>query len=528
MMKVLGISLLCLGLCVTSCTDKFEEYNTNPDEVTEEMLAWDMLGLGGFFPTMQIDVVPTSDVDANEYQRAQNLAGDIFSGYMAAIGQWNGSVNNSTYNLYYADWNDVMFNVANRSVMSPWQKIKEKSEEYGMPNAYYLAQIIKIEGMHRVTDNYGPIPYSKFGTSAMSIPYDSQESIYKSFLVELSEAIEELEEYVASNPNSSVLSKYDLIYGGDWKKWIVFANSLKLRLAMRISYVEPALAKQYAQEAVNSTYGVMQNNSDNAILKSALGYVVTNPLQICWDSYADTRMGASMESFMSGYNDPRLPVYFQASAAPYTGYHGVRNGITIDNKSNYSPMSAPNVFGNTPVQWMCAAEIYFLRAEGAIRGWNMGGTAEDLYNQGIQMSFEQRGLSTTAYTAYVNDNTSAPANFVDPRGKHSIAASTTIKIKWDDTAGFETKLERILTQKWLAIYPDGQEAWTEFRRTGYPKIFPVAENKSNGTINTNQQIRRITYPKTEYQTNETELRKAIAELLGGNDNGGTKLWWDKK
>ena len=92
----------------------------------------------------------------------------------------------------------------------------------------------------------------------------------------------------------------------------------------------------------------------------------------------------------------------------------------------------------------------------------------------------------------------------------------------------EEKLERIITQKWIAIYPDGQEAWSEFRRTAYPKVFPVMINNSGGTINTNKQVRRIPYPASEYRNNANNVNNAVSTLLGGADNGGTQLWWDKK
>jgi hypothetical protein len=87
-------------------------------------------------------------------------------------------------------------------------------------------------------------------------------------------------------------------------------------------------------------------------------------------------------------------------------------------------------------------------------------------------------------------------------------------------------LERIITQKWIAIYPDGQEAWADYRRTGYPRLFPVVNNFSGGTISTTTQIRRLAYPSNEYTTNSVAVNAAVANLLGGPDNGGTRLWWD--
>lgn len=522
-----GAVLMCLLLVISSCTDKFEYFNTDPNRATDDDIKKDMLALGGMFPPLMVDVIPTSDEGANEYQRAQNLAGDIFSGYMAAVGQWNGSSNNSTYNLYFDDWNDVAFSVAYRT-MGYWNQIKAKSVEYDSPSAFSLAQILKVMTLHRITDNYGPIPYSKMGQGALGSAYDSQEEVYTGFFTDLNAAITELSDFVSADPNAKPLKKYDLIYGGDYKKWIVFANSLKLRLAMRLAYVKPDLAKQYAEEAVNNEHGVMTGNVNNAELRSGLGVQVYNPLWVCWSRYGDIRMGASIESFLKGYADPRMSVYFSPSSISGNGYHGVRNGVTIGNKAWYMTASAPNVSNNSvesPILWMCAAEIYFLRAEGALRGWNMGETAENLYKKGIETSFEHRGVSGAA--TYIANNTAVPANYTDMLGGSGAVASTNIKIQWNASYTFEQNLEQIITQKWLAMFPEGQEAWTEYRRTGYPKIFPVVTNNSGNTIDTDKQIRRLPFPQSEYRANNEEVIKAVV-LLGGNDNGGTKLWWDKK
>ena len=113
----------------------------------------------------------------------------------------------------------------------------------------------------------------------------------------------------------------------------------------------------------------------------------------------------------------------------------------------------------------------------------------------------------------------------DAATKYNISALGTITIKWED-GGFEEQLERIITQKWIAMFPNGQEAWSEFRRTGYPRIFPVRNNQSTD-INTETQIRRVIFPQSEYSNNLTAVNRAIS-LLGGPDSGATKLWWDKK
>ncbi|MDL2211174.1 SusD/RagB family nutrient-binding outer membrane lipoprotein [Bacteroides sp. OttesenSCG-928-M17] len=520
------ILFICLFV-LASCTDDFQKHNTNEHEATEEMLSYDNLKIGGFFPQMQRDVIPVSDEGANDYQRAQNLTGDIYSGYMGAIGMWNSGSNNTTYNLLFDTWNDVAFNVAFTKVMSAWKQIVNLVEDEENSITYALAQVLKVAAMHRITDNYGPIPYLKFGHGGITTPYDSQEEVYKSFFAELNEAIEIITDFLEKNPTARPLKKFDMVYEGNFSKWLLFANSLKLRLAMRTVYVTPDLAKQYAEEAVAS--GVLENNSDNANLTSTNGIAVYHPLKKCWDDYSDTRMGANMESFLKGYNDNRIGKYFrEATIDENGGYYGVRTGIRITNKDNYLPLSVPNIEANTPVQWMCAAEVYFLRAEGAIRGWNMKGSAKELYEKGITTSFQQWKVEVDEY---LSDNTSKPAAYIDQVASNSIHLGdkrlSTITIAWDEKADMEQKLERIITQKWIAMFPDGQEAWTEFRRTGYPKIFPVAVNNSANTINTDVQIRRITFPKSEYNNNEVEVKKAVS-LLGGADTGGTKLWWDKK
>ena len=104
-------------------------------------------------------------------------------------------------------------------------------------------------------------------------------------------------------------------------------------------------------------------------------------------------------------------------------------------------------------------------------------------------------------------------------------ALSTITIKWDDNAPKENKLEKIITQKWIALFPECTEAWTNFRRTGYPKLFPVVVNNSSGTISTEIQIRRLKYLQSEYSNNAAEVAKAVM-MLGGPDTGGTRVWWD--
>ena len=248
----------------------------------------------------------------------------------------------------------------------------------------------------------------------------------------------------------------------------------------------------------------------------------------------EVRMGATMDCYMNGYSDPRLAAYF-VPASSDNKYHGVRLGVHNMNPARYAGIYNSNLNidrATTPIVWMTAAEGFFLRAEAALRGWNMGGTARAYYEAGIRASFSENGVS--GEDAYINNSTLKPTRYVDRTGgSNSMAAPSTITIAWDDEADFETNLERIITQKWIAMYPDGCEGWAEFRRTGYPRLLPVVSNDSQGLIDTRVQVRRCPFPVQEYNTNQAVVQAAV-ELLdgealgGGQDNGGTRLWWDRK
>lgn len=521
----------------SSCTKNFLEDNTDPNRATAEQLTYDNLALGGFITQMQTKVFPSlnnkENEDVNSYQLIYSLMGDIYAGHQGTSNAFgNNGVNNSTYAMI-PGWYGAAFANAYKNAMAPWYSIKQKSE-FSSPSTFALAQILKVMAMHRITDIYGPLPYLQFKTGSISTPYDSQEVIYNSFFTDLDEAIAVLTDFVQKNPGAKPLAKFDLIYGGDFAQWLKFANSLKLRLAMRIVNVNASKAKQAAEEAVAA--GVMTNNNDNALLKVD-GISSVNPLYTICEGYNDTRMGANMESFLKGYNDPRIGLLFTKVALPAGStpdYHGIRNGSRFSGNA-YAVFSKLNVTLTTPIQWMAAAEIYFLRAEGALRGWSMNGTAQSLYETGIRTAFSQPigGTNTSAgdATAYINDNTSKPAPYTDPvTSGNSIGATSTnlskITIKWNTADNFSTSLERIITQKWIALYPDGQEAWSEFRRTGFPNIFKVVNNLGSG-ISTDLQIRRSPFPQNEYLNNSAAVTQGLS-LLGGPDTGGTPLWWDTR
>jgi len=129
---------------------------------------------------------------------------------------------------------------------------------------------------------------------------------------------------------------------------------------------------------------------------------------------------------------------------------------------------------------------------------------------------------------YLANATGKPQLYADPANSNSYSQELSdITIAWDAGASPAQMQERIITQKWIAMFPNGQEAWSEFRRTGYPKVIPIVNNLSGGKVDTNVQVRRMTFPRSEYSNNAAGVAAATA-LLGGADTGGTKLWWDKK
>jgi len=522
--KKLGIALALIGLGFTitqsSCTKNFEKYNTNKYNATDSLLKIDGEGYGSFLIPMQLGVINSTNYN---FQVQQNLNADIFSGFMMSGDPFNGGVNNTNYGLV-TGWNTAAFDLAYPSIMSNWQSVYKKAAT-AAPDFLAVAYILKVEGMHRLTDIYGPIPYIQFGKGGLSTPYDSQQAVYNQFFAELNIAIKSLKDYIAAHPGAKPMAAYDLIYGGDYTKWLKFANSLKLRLAIRISMVDPTTAKTQGEAAINDAGGLIASNDDNAYVKAANGVTFTNPLWSVDYEYTDINLGAPMECYLKGFNDPRLSAYFVANKNGE--YRGIRNGVAISSTSQYADASNFNMTSTAPIRFMAASEIYFLKAEAALRGWNAGGTAQSFYEQGINTSFSQNSVSSGTY---LTDATSTEAPYVDlssnvnnvPAGSPYLSKIT---VKWNEADTYQHKLERIITQKWLGLWPDGEEAWAEFRRTNYPVLMPVVVNNSQGTISTTGFIRRLPFSANEYRDNKDEVTKALA-LLNGPDNGGTRLWWD--
>ncbi|MDD7884926.1 RagB/SusD family nutrient uptake outer membrane protein [Flavivirga sp. 57AJ16] len=520
--------LIVLGLIGTSCSD-LEQFNVNERNITEEQLIVDFQHVGSKYKPIFESIYQYTP--AWSYQLQQNLNADVYSGYLTNPRPFVAGANNTTYSLV-SGWNNFIWSVPYSNVMNNVDAIKELTET-DFPTLYAIALILKVEAMHRVSDVFGPIVYTNFGDLANAGVYDSQQEAYNAFFADLDTAVANL----MADIDSQKFAAFDLSYGGNYTNWVKLANSLRLRLAMRISKVDPAKAKSEGEKALSQSLGLMEANTDGFFVESALDH----PLFTIDNSWGDIRMNASMESILSGYNDARIDAFFleknpndnvAVPVVPGT-LKGVRAGLPLlagyadelEQKADYINFAVINDDIHTStVQLMTAAEVYFLKAEASLRGWSGAGDAQANYETGISMSFAQHGAGGAA--AYIADNTSTPSDYVDPvNAANNITAMTDITIAWDAGGTNEENLERIITQKWIAMFPEGQEAWSEYRRTGYPKIFPVVSNQSGGKIDTDIQIRRIPFVDSELSTNPEGVAAAI-NLLGGEDNGGTRLWWD--
>lgn len=530
------------ALLGTGCAKDFQDINTNPAGVTNDV----------FLADFQAVILPLQNAQRSvvhyvnwQYQLQQNLNADIYSGYMMTPTPFNGNNNNSNY-FMMDGWNEFVLNIAYDAVMvavADFEKYRKEYKSADLSDVKAMAKVISVVGMHKAADIFGPVIYTHFGkpNPDLSIDYDSQQDAYKAFFADLDTAVANLKPFLA-DPNKKVgtaFKKADLIFAGDPIKWLRLANTLRLRLALRMVYADGATAKTQGEKALDPANGGLLAAANEVALMS---YGTESPIGVIINDWDDIRAGAPLSSILNGYNDPRISKYLSpASDGVVAGqFIGIRNGIAIDAKSRYSGYSKPiakaassdyfdKVSGKAKIS--SPAEAWLLKAEAALRGWANAGDAQTNYETGIDRSFEEWGAGSAA--TYKTDAVSKPAPYVDPKaqvpGANNVPAGnpnlSTVTIAWNAGATDEVKLEKIITQKWLAVYPDGQEAWSEFRRTGYPKLFPVVVNNSNGTVT--GFIKRLPIPSKFKNSNKAGYDKAVA-TLGGPDNAGTKVWWDKK
>lgn len=526
--KIAG-TLFALILVASSCTKDFNELNTNPAGVTDEEAMGDFALVATFLAQAQRAIIPEN---VGEYQLANNLTSDAYGGYFASQTPFVGNANNLTYSLV-PSWYSSLWVDRYIRAMNPLYRVEMLSRgDENLQDIFAFAKILKVSAMHRTSDKVGPIIYGNYNLPDEKdrLLYDSQEDAYRLFFKDLDTAVTILKTYKDQEVSAAML-KSDLAYSSNnYDRWLRIANTLRLRLALRVVYRDPALAKSEGEKALlPENGGLLESTDDNCYIRLSTDH----PLNIISTTWSDTRMNANIESILGGYGDPRLEkMFLPATDAAVKGeFKGIRSGIRIDAKSRYDNFSKLIAQpGQMPL--MVASESWFLKAEAALRGWNHAGDAKTNYENGIDRSFERYGLSAQS-SAYKGNASAQPTPYVDPKavnaGENDVKAGSkflsTVTIKWEEGDDRQRKLERIITQKWIAMFPDGDEAWAEFRRSGYPVLFPVVVNYSNNMIPTDPGIRRMPYPEREYNSNSEAVNQAV-ELLGGPDHGGTRLWWD--
>ena len=518
-----------------SCTANYLDINGNPYEPDEDQMQADGYIIGATLTALSTTVVST---DVNTAQFTDVLMGGPLGGYFSTTGNFpTGTIMNFNPT---DDWTNVLM-ASDKIIPVLYSNLRELERVTDDPITLAIAEVIKVAAMSRVTDTYGPIPYSKVGEDGkLQVPYDSQEEVYTRFFEELDHAIGVLTEH----RTGAIAATADYIYGGSAEKWCRFANSLKLRLAMRIVYADEAKARQMAESAVKSEVGVMTANADNAMLTTfgekgnpiytAVNYnsvtAADHPDGKDCQTGGDTHVAADIICYMNGYNDPRRPAYFVPSEWSGYQYVGMRRSIQIPSLVTVGhKYSGVKCDISSPVYWMNAAEVAFLKAEAVgVFGWNMGGSAKTFYEQGVRLSFEQWGVA--GVDEYLV-GTTLPESYTDPNGGATSYSTqlSQLGVAWNDGASKEEMQERIIIQKWIANFHLGNEAWADFRRTGFPHLIPAMEsavgNNSQGIRNLTLGARRMSYPADEATNNPENYAKAV-EMLGGSDNMATRMWWD--
>ncbi|AWV99243.1 SusD/RagB family nutrient-binding outer membrane lipoprotein [Arcticibacterium luteifluviistationis] len=466
-----------------SCTDDFEELNTDPNNPTA-------IGSQYLLPYAIEESVDRYWGGTTRFERLnldgamlwiQYLARNIYSNEGDSYGISPAFYNNTWESLY----NDGLTN---------FQRIQTLSADDGIsPNTNYegIALVMKSWVFSLLTDMYGAVPYSQAVAGAAAEPiytpeYDTMEAVYAGLLADLKEANEKL-----SVDGPTVAG--DILYNGDILKWKKFANSLRLKLANRQAAKKSAESQAIMSEILGSpsTYPIFTSNDDNA----QLVHTATRPSNNAWNEVmvqggrTDWSMSKTFVDLMTGADDPRLGAIATSVNGTYSGIpNGLPDAIATTYLSSASILQDSFSEAEAPSVLMTFSELNFVLAEAALDG-DISGDADAYFTTGLEASFESFGLTK-------------------PDG-------------FETSFGSLTK-ETIMTQKYVALFGQGIEAWTEYRRTGFP-VMPTADPRAifenDGIIPT-----RLPYPTTEYSLNRAKLDAGIS-LNGGADNMQTELWW---
>lgn len=497
-MKTLKLMLIATLLMVMGCTKDLDEINKNPN-------APESIEDPGYLLAHLIRSSANANLK-NSFSRGSVAADQLASSYASNFSNWTRSDAAGYFNWsFYAHIRDL-------------NEVIDLSEEKGYHNYKGIALVLRSWLFQNLTDLYGPIPFREAASvkySDITTPaYESQEAVYAGLLADLEAAISLL-----GTSDESVTG--DILYNGDTQNWKKFGSGLMLRLLMRQSNkVDPAaqLQKIISDPA---RYPLFTSHSDQAALQY-LADTRANEAPFYRNSNSDYgisyRASNTLVDYLKSLNDPRLSVFALPASLEGVGYAGAKNGTgDWDNPAKYSPpgmLWAPLQYNPlaSPVAaqsiLLSYSEVQFILAEAAEKGYIQGGSsrAAEHYLNGIKTQF-------TYYSGRI------PANYNFPKAADVIAdASYYEQPAVSYTGTQQEKLEKIWLQKWLCLYLTGFEAWSEWRRTGFPHI--VAGPISPGYV-----PQRVLYPADEMRLNEPNYENAV-QMLGG-DELSTKVWWAK-
>lgn len=521
---------ICLFSIISlfSCTSGFDNLNKDPlsvKEVSPNLLITDMQYNGFHLIT-------------GDYQRGVILYPSLYCQYFANISS-SFTSGNYVFNTSWAErglWTPYYINMITN--LRAAEKTLVNHPEYD--DMYKIMSVTTAINTLRMTDLFGDIPYFEAGKGNSQTPYNNQKEIYYDVFEQLKKAADALKQ---KRSGQLAFGDEDLIYQGNTDKWIKLANSLRLRAAIRLSFIDPEKAKLEGEAALKEL--MINSNTDNAAITIPVPSRYYNPL-LYTSTYNEFRASSTLVNTLlklGSVVDPRISLILSQTEAWVSGekdavqYKGVRNGLPSSDlalpendrthNSNiwgymwgykWNSLEKGSGLANTPteaiyipVMLMNYSEVCFLKAEAAIRGWEGAGNAKDNYENGIKASFEEQRQHAPAGTwSNKNDN----------------AYITSENVAWNEGDDFETKLKKIITQKWLGIYPNSDEAWTEFRRTGYPELTPVVKSlESSINPDNGEFIKKLRYVDNELINNK-ENATAPSLNNGKGDGVSVRVWWD--
>lgn len=516
-LAILG-GIFTAGLVTTSCDKGFVELNNNPNAVTTPILE----------NLFTYNIVKTGGTGYENHRGNLIYAGAMIQHFASLNTYWSGDKYLSNVEYYSAYFETAYAN----QVKEIEQIVSLTKDDAALSNKYNMARIWRTFIYHRLTDLYGDVPYSEAGkgflTGVTAPKYDTQQFIYMDMLKELDEAA------AALDASKVTFGAADALYAGDVAKWKKFAYSMMLRLGMRLTKVDAATAQNYVKKAIAG--GVMTSNADVARL---LHY---NTNDNNWNLDANTlrtqeydaanlkgkansKLSKTLVDFLQTNNDPRLPYIatlwqgnadknaLPTSSAP-NAQKGLPNGYdatTIKNLipswndaslATYSEANLSYIANQTaPTVFQSYAEVEYLLAEAAVRGWGDGAAATH-YNKGVTAAMNLFSI----YGATIPE-----ADIAAYLAAHPFRTTSTA-----------TQMEDIHTQYWAATFLNSYEAYANWRRTGYPVLTPTnyAGNATGGVI-----PRRLRYPASEASKNAVNYKAAVA--VQGLDDFLTRGWWDK-